>query len=165
MPIEKFRQKLLSDRRQWGDHVPCVPHSPETRRSFDPAPITGIIESATTSESDLHDRHPLPSPPSPVPPPDPPARPPLESTYFRIPIPANTTMISTKGWTLNSLINQSINFHRVPRVSVLSHSLLQHINDYETSGVPLVVEECHKHRNWNTDEFTLDSFASATSSG
>ena len=74
-------------------------------------------------------------------------------------------MISTKGWTLDSLINKSINFHRVPRVSVLSHSLLQYIIDYEIYGVPLVIEGCHKHKNWNADEFTLDSFTSATSDG
>lgn len=74
-------------------------------------------------------------------------------------------MISTKGWTLNSLINQSINFHRVPRVSVLSDSLLQCIDDYEKSGVPMVIEGCHKHPQWSTEELTLDSFASASSNG
>ena len=162
MTIENYRKKLLSNPRQWGDQVPCVPHSPETRGSFY---LTPISESASEqSDSDHHDRRPLVPPPSPDPPPDPPAVP-LDSTYLQIPIPANTTMISTKGWTLNSLINQSINFHRVPRVSVLSESLLQHINDHELSGVPLVIEDCHKHRNWNTVEFTLDSFAYATPDG
>ena len=158
MTIENYRKKLLSNPRHWGDKVPCVPHSPETRGSF------RLSESASEqSESDHHDR-PLVPPPSPDPPPDLPTGP-LESTYLQIPIPANATMISTNGWTLNSLINKSINFHRVPRVSVLSESLLQHIKDHEISGVPLVVEDCHKHRNWNTVEFTLDSFASATSDG
>jgi hypothetical protein len=74
-------------------------------------------------------------------------------------------MISTKGWSLNSLINQSINFHRVPRVSVLSDTLLQSVDDHETFGVPLVIEGCHKHPNWRAEEFTLDSFASASSNG
>jgi hypothetical protein len=74
-------------------------------------------------------------------------------------------MISTKGWTLNSLINKSINFHRVSRVSVLSDTMLQFIDDHEKSGVPLVIEGCHKHPMWSTDEFTLDSFASVSSKG
>jgi hypothetical protein len=109
------------------------------------------------------DLHPAPLADPPPSPPGPPAR--LEPTSLQIPIPANTTMISTKGWTLNSLINKSINFHRVPRVSVLSDSLSQCIKDYETSGVPLVIEGCHKHPKWSTEEFTLDSFASASSNG
>ena len=74
-------------------------------------------------------------------------------------------MISTKGWSLNSLINRSINFHRVPRVSVLSDTLLQAIDDHETYGVPLVIEGCHKHPKWSTEGFTLDSFASASPNG
>ena len=73
-------------------------------------------------------------------------------------------MISTKGWSLNSLIDRNINFHRVPRVSVLSDSLLQSIDDFEKSGVPLVIEGCHKHPKWSTEEFTMDSFVSSSSS-
>ena len=165
MSFERHRKKLLADRRQWGDIVLSTPHtgsSPEARENFNPAPNTLIGNRV----SDLH--HDDCRPPSPladpllVSPPDPPA--PLESTYLQIPMPANTTMITTKGWSLNSLINRSINFHRVPRVSVLSDSLPQCIKDYESFGVPLVIEGCHKHPQWST-EFTLDSFASASPNG
>ena len=156
MTFESYRKRLLANPRRWGERVPDVPHTtcspPRTRENFNPA---------TTSQFDHHDPRPL-APPDP-----PPDLPPgfFDPTYRQIRMPANTTMISTKGWTLDSLINQSINFHRVPRVSALSGSLLQYIKDYEISGVPLVIECCHEHKNWSKEEFTLDSFASATSDG
>ena len=150
MTIESHRKRLLANPRRWGDRVPDLPHTPGTRENSSPAAAH-------------HDSRPLAPPDLPPDPPDPPAK--LLDPIYQIPIPANTTMISTKGWTLDSLINRSINFHRVPRVSALSGSLPQYINDYENSGVPLVIEDCHRHPNWSEDEFTLDSFASASPNG
>jgi hypothetical protein len=156
MTFEAHRKRLLANPRRWGERVSDVPHTtcppPRTRENFNSAPH---IDS--TFGLDHHDPRPLAPPP-----PDPLAG--LYPTRL-IPIPANTTMISTKGWSLDFLINQSIHFHRVPRVSALSGSLPQYINDHEISGVPLVIEHCHMHPNWSKEEFTLDSFASATSDG
>jgi len=142
--MESRRRQLLAAPRRWGDLVSTVPHTgcpplDHIRENFNP--------SVTALPIVPNDNDPLGQP-----------------TYHQIPIPSNTTMISTKGWALDSLINKSINFHHVRRVSALSTSLSQIIDDHEESGLPLVIEDCHKHPNWY--KFTLDSFASdKTSNG
>lgn len=139
MTIESRRRQIQADRREWGEPVSSVPHTgcPPVRENF----------KATADDHDsLHSLGPL------------------DPTYLQIPIPANAAMISTEGWTPDSLINKSINFHHVHRVSALSSSLPQDINNYEKSGLPLVIQDCHKHPNWSNANFTLDFFASAASS-
>lgn len=154
MTIESRRRELLANRRQWGDPVSSVPHTgcpPSTpdhiRENINPSATASPIVEPFDNDS----LGPLGGP--------------VDPTYLQIPIPVNNTMISTKGWTLDSLIKQSINFHHVRRVSALSSSLSQIIDDHEESGLPLVVEDCHKHPNWSKCEFTLETFASATSDG
>lgn len=154
MTIESQRKRLQTTTRQWGDRVPVVPYTAvcppnNARENFDSSAAQAAPPIDSDSGSDSDDDVPLAGD--------------LDQTYLQIPITPNTTMISTKGWTLDSLINQSLNFHHAPRVSALSNDLPQVIHEHEQSGLPLVIYACHKHPNWPKDEFTLDSFASASS--
>lgn len=135
-PMEKFRNKLRP--REWGEPVCTLPYTGGARPPIDHVRENISVPIAVSGSDPLGPTHPSP-----------------------IPLP----MISTKGWTLDSLINKSLNFHHVRRVPASSSSLPQIINDHENSGVPLVIEDCHKHPSWPKEEFTLDSFASTTSNG
>jgi hypothetical protein len=68
------------------------------------------------------------------------------------------TRISTKGWSLDSLISSSRNFYPVDRVPASSSELSQFIKDHERNGLPLVVEGFHRHNSWPTKMFTLEGF-------
>ncbi|KAF8201532.1 hypothetical protein BJ912DRAFT_897317 [Pholiota molesta] len=72
-------------------------------------------------------------------------------------------MASTRNWTLEGILNQGLNFQAAPRVSVLSDTLSQTIQDYESNGIPLVIEDFHKHPRWPQHLFTLDQFIAGTS--
>ena len=76
----------------------------------------------------------------------------------RIHLPAKKPRISTKGWSLDSLISSSPNFYAVDRVRVTSSELSQIIGDHERRGLPLVIEGFHNHKNWPTTMFTIDGF-------
>ncbi|KAF8163484.1 hypothetical protein B0H34DRAFT_781185 [Crassisporium funariophilum] len=77
-------------------------------------------------------------------------------------MPASTTLISTKGWSLDTLIEKGDNFQQVHRVSAASSSLLETIVEFDKKGIPLVLEGWHKHPNWPHDKFTPEYFASNT---
>lgn len=72
-------------------------------------------------------------------------------------------MASTRNWTLEGILNQGLNFQAVPRVSVMSDTLSQTIQDYESKGIPLVIEDFHKDPRWPQHLFTLDKFIAGTS--
>ncbi|KAF9475840.1 hypothetical protein BDN70DRAFT_883160 [Pholiota conissans] len=72
-------------------------------------------------------------------------------------------MASTKNWTLGGILSQGSNFHAVHRVSILSDALSETILEYDAQGVPLVIEDFHKHPEWPQYLFTLDKFIDGTS--
>ena len=67
--------------------------------------------------------------------------------------------ISTRGWSLESLVQTSPNFRKVDRVSASVEDIYSVLRDYELRGVPLVIEDFHKHERWPSEMFTLENFA------
>jgi len=67
--------------------------------------------------------------------------------------------ISTRGWSLESLVQTSPNFRKVDRVSASVEDIFSVLKDYELRGVPLVIEDFHKHERWPSEMFTLENFA------
>ena len=59
--------------------------------------------------------------------------------------------ISSKGWTLQSLLATGAKFRTVDRISAASRTpeqIASTIKDYERHNVPLVVEDLHCNPNW-----------------
>jgi hypothetical protein len=67
--------------------------------------------------------------------------------------------ISTRGWSLESLVQTSPNFRKVDRVSANVEDIFSVLRNYELRGVPLVIEDFHKHESWPSEMFTLENFA------
>ncbi len=73
--------------------------------------------------------------------------------------------ITTKGWTLQSLLNDGKNFRSIERISALSDPKVveRKVREHEESNIPLIVEDCHKHSSWNQGLFTLECLENANS--
>lgn len=68
-------------------------------------------------------------------------------------------MTSTRGWSLDLLLETGPNFHDVHRVSATSPDLGNTIrNVFELKGRPLVIEGFHQHPQWPKKMFTLEHF-------
>lgn len=67
--------------------------------------------------------------------------------------------ISSKDWTLNSLLQRGERFVEVPRISVSTEDAKLHttIRDHAKKGVPLVIEGLHNDPRW-PKEFDLEWF-------
>lgn len=78
----------------------------------------------------------------------------MEDPQFTVP------SISTKGWTLDSVLEQGSNFVPIERVHANDPNidLEQVIKGHEENGVPLILDGWHKRRDWPKDLFTLDFF-------
>ena len=72
--------------------------------------------------------------------------------------------VSTKGWTLDSLIKSNGNFCAVERVPARSDALLDIVKKHERNGVPLVIEGFHEHKKWPANMFTLEGFSGSSDS-
>ncbi|KAF9469170.1 hypothetical protein BDZ94DRAFT_1279126 [Collybia nuda] len=68
--------------------------------------------------------------------------------------------ISTREWTLSSLIKSGERFHPVPRIIASSEPkrLLAKIENSEKTGIPLIIEGWHKHSRWLKEMFHIDNF-------
>ncbi|KAJ7219411.1 hypothetical protein GGX14DRAFT_356277 [Mycena pura] len=73
----------------------------------------------------------------------------------RKPAPKVPAFVSCKGWSLDTLVAKSKNFHKVHRVR-WSKSTAEQIKEYDAAnrGKPLIVEGLHEHPKWITAEFT-----------
>ena len=71
---------------------------------------------------------------------------------------------TTWCWTLDGLISRAENFYNVPRVSSDCLSLLENIRSHEESGVPLVIENIHRQKDWQPELFHVDKFQELGSS-
>ncbi|THH13931.1 hypothetical protein EW146_g6333 [Bondarzewia mesenterica] len=67
--------------------------------------------------------------------------------------------ISTREWTLDHLVATGRHFQEVPRISIDHEDLASTIEAHEKSGIPLIVENFHKHHNWPKGMFSLEWFA------
>lgn len=74
-------------------------------------------------------------------------------------------MNSTRNWSLQGILSQGSNFRAADRVSALSTTLHEAIDHHEREGLPLVIEDLHKRRQWPHHIFTLDQFCSGTPHG
>lgn len=83
----------------------------------------------------------------------------MDRTIVRPPPKGPDKVLSCKGWTLESLLNNNKNFHPAPRISASATDLVQIITDsYENKGIPLVVQGCDRLTGWRGDLFTVDWF-------
>lgn len=70
---------------------------------------------------------------------------------------AQKRFVSSKDWTLDHLLTQGRRFHSVPRVSALNPELVASaLEDYERSGVPLIIEHLDQDPKWAKDMFNID---------
>jgi len=156
MSFENRRKEIMSKSRAWGEPVEKLPYtlqgpypSPSIQKTNTPALPNGPLED--TMLSDRHDRaredrH-LPDKLEDAP---------DASCSLLEP---TLTMTSTRGWSLNHLLDTGPNFHDVHRVSATSPDLGDTIrNVFEVKGRPLVIEGFHRHPRWPKEMFTLDHF-------
>lgn len=71
--------------------------------------------------------------------------------------------VSCKDWTIDSLTKVK-NFRRVSRISATNPDLLSFISQYEHSGLPFVIEDCHKLPKWSAD-LSLERFTALVKQG
>ncbi|KAJ3557027.1 hypothetical protein NM688_g1700 [Phlebia brevispora] len=64
-------------------------------------------------------------------------------------------IVSSKDWKIDDLLSQGSNFKEVKRVSALSEEeMLRVIEEHESSGEPLIVENWHLHPKWPEEMFS-----------
>ncbi|KXN92231.1 hypothetical protein AN958_08684 [Leucoagaricus sp. SymC.cos] len=64
--------------------------------------------------------------------------------------------VSTRGWTLDELLQQGKRFYPVPRLSCTSQDLESQIKHHEESGKPFVIEGWNQHSRWPKKLFDVD---------
>lgn len=74
-----------------------------------------------------------------------------------VPLSKSNPFISSKGWTLASLVGMADNFCEVPRESAFKPELQSIIAKYDCGGVPLIIDGWHKHPHW-LPSFNIDWF-------
>ncbi|KAI0637005.1 hypothetical protein C8Q77DRAFT_1051081 [Trametes polyzona] len=76
------------------------------------------------------------------------------SPHHRLPAPR----ISAKDWSVPELCEKYSNFEPVRRISALmgNDALRKELEAYDRDGVPLVVEDWHRHESWSHDIFNLE---------
>jgi hypothetical protein len=149
MGFEEQRQKLKSSQPKWGDQFPA--HKPgdqsviaEARDKTFCSPTLTASYDARASKLDARI---------------------LKGMHAESFIQPPSTVLSTKGWTIDSLLKKSKNFCQIKRVPASSRSLAKSIKQYEANGKPLVIEGWHNHKNWCRAKFTLDGLYEASGEG
>ncbi|KAL4067881.1 hypothetical protein J3A83DRAFT_4096483 [Scleroderma citrinum] len=56
--------------------------------------------------------------------------------------------ITTRGWSLNELVESSPNFRRVPRTHYSAPSLKASMSEHEIDGTPLIIYGWNRHPRW-----------------
>jgi hypothetical protein len=133
MTIEERRRELGLITPRWGDLPPKIPHHAGATRTRESRLAGFDLECASTAHSDMETSVEYISPPLKLP-------------------------IFTAGWTLSSIVESSQTFRRVPRVSCNNSNLQMEIEKYEATGVPLIMEGWHNHKNWPKQLFNIESF-------
>ena len=60
-------------------------------------------------------------------------------------------------WTFDKILARGIRFRKVSRVSALdTQAMLRAIDSHERNGSPLIIEDWHKHPEWNSDLFGME---------
>ncbi|KAI0336502.1 hypothetical protein GY45DRAFT_1394350 [Cubamyces sp. BRFM 1775] len=66
--------------------------------------------------------------------------------------------ITAKDWSVPSLCRKFASFKEVRRVSAVADpaTLAKALDEYELDGIPLIIEDWHKHSAWPRDIFSLE---------
>ncbi|KAI0721127.1 hypothetical protein C8T65DRAFT_786041 [Cerioporus squamosus] len=66
--------------------------------------------------------------------------------------------MTCKGWDVKDMVEAHRNFRPVRRISALAplDELLRELAEYEKSGVPLIIEDWHKHPRWQGELLGID---------
>ncbi|KDQ17966.1 hypothetical protein BOTBODRAFT_545322 [Botryobasidium botryosum FD-172 SS1] len=66
--------------------------------------------------------------------------------------------LSTRGWVLEELVQSSPNFCHVERISALDPSGIigDKVLENETSGLPLIIQDWHRTKEWDSHMWSLD---------
>ncbi|KIM48921.1 hypothetical protein M413DRAFT_90130 [Hebeloma cylindrosporum] len=166
MTFESVRKGLMSKPRTWGDIVETLPYTLQGPNPSTPIPQVDIPadpnvplhESGDNANMNddrrgnhdqaREDRQPTPD------------APPHSDVSCGLLDPL--TMTSTRGWSLDLLLETGPNFHDVRRVSITSPDLRDTIRDvFEVKGRPLVIEGFHQHPQWPKEIFTLEHFGNS----
>lgn len=80
---------------------------------------------------------------------------------------AGRSRISTEGWTLQSLVGFSENFHPIERVKATAskEDIERAVTRYEEEDIPMIIEGWHEHEQWSKELFSLDYFRAHTPGG
>ncbi|KZT68126.1 hypothetical protein DAEQUDRAFT_738881 [Daedalea quercina L-15889] len=63
--------------------------------------------------------------------------------------PVRIPSVTTKDWTLSTLLQKSKHFQQVPRVSWNDKSWIAMAEECERQGIPLIIEDWHTHPRWS----------------
>lgn len=144
--MEKHRQKLKSSKPNWGDQFPgdqSVIAEARDKPIFCSPTLTASYDARASKLDALI----------------------WNGMHAESIIQPRSNVLSTKGWSIDSLLKKGKNFCQIKRVPASSRSLAKSIKHYEANGKPLVIEGWHKHKNWNRAEFTLDGLHEASGEG
>lgn len=159
MTIESRRKEIMSKSRTWGETVEPLPHTlegpypPPSQKPDTPALLLkdseDTIMNDRVGDQAREDRQ-LPDEVEDAP---------LYSDVLCGLLDPTLAMTSTRGWSLDLLLETGPNFHNVHRVSATSPDLGNTIrNVFELKGRPLVIEGFHQHPRWPKEMFTLEHF-------
>jgi hypothetical protein len=150
MGFEKQRQKLKSSQPNWGDQFPARKPSDQSvitdardKTTFYSPTLTASYDARASKLDALI----------------------LKGMHAESIIQPRSTVLSTKGWTIESLLQKSKNFRQIKRVPASSRSLAKSVELYEANGKPLVIEGWHNHKNWHRANFTLGGLYEASGEG
>ncbi len=70
----------------------------------------------------------------------------------------STPYLTCKQWDVQDMVKTHRNFRPVRRVSALAPpaELLRELAEYERSGLPLIIEDWHKHPGWKKELLGID---------
>ena len=62
--------------------------------------------------------------------------------------------LSTRGWSVDALVQLGPRMREVPRISALLESLELEakIREFEDAGVPIIIEKWHQRTDWPEDK-------------
>lgn len=72
--------------------------------------------------------------------------------------PTNSVLLTTRDWSLATLVASGPRFRRVKRLSANlgPEELFRQVVESEDSGMPIVIEGWHERPEWPTKMFDLD---------
>ncbi|OCH88258.1 hypothetical protein OBBRIDRAFT_734811 [Obba rivulosa] len=85
-----------------------------------------------------------------------------EAHEYRSDVPSNSSETPARptcqGWTLIRILEAGERFRHIPRISALrpQDELWQAIREHETAGIPLIIEDWHKHPQWPSNMFDVE---------